>query len=77
MLKLNLCGSKTNLNKRGFPDMADDDEEIDPMDEIELPLIIPKRDGPDCPFCGDPMMSVDGDYVCIECNGTWYGPNIG
>ncbi|MHB8543308.1 MAG: hypothetical protein ACYC9S_04815 [Leptospirales bacterium] len=53
------------------------DEETDPMDDFELPLIIPKRDGPDCPFCGDPMMIVDGDYICIDCNGTWYGPNIG
>lgn len=53
------------------------DEETDPMDDFELPLVIPKRDGPDCPFCGDPMMSVDGDYICIDCNGTWYGPNIG
>ncbi|OOH74649.1 hypothetical protein BOX24_01465 [Leptospirillum ferriphilum] len=64
------------MYERGLQNMADD-EEVDPLDEIELPLIIPKRDGPDCPFCGDPMMSVDGDYVCLDCNGTWYGPNIG
>uniref|UniRef100_A0A2I2MGH1 Uncharacterized protein n=2 Tax=Leptospirillum TaxID=179 RepID=A0A2I2MGH1_9BACT len=76
MLSFLLCGRDVNLYERGFQNMADDDE-VDPLDEIELPLIIPKRDGPDCPFCGDPMMSVDGDYVCIDCNGTWYGPNIG
>ena len=76
MLKFYLCEREMNMYERGFQDMADD-EEVDPLDEIELPLIIPKRDGPDCPFCGDPMMSVDGDYVCLDCNGTWYGPNIG
>ena len=50
----------------------------DEQDEFELPpLVIPKRDGPECPFCGEPMQNADGDYLCIECNGGTYGPETG
>ncbi|HET8760784.1 MAG TPA: hypothetical protein VFN94_06930, partial [Nitrospiria bacterium] len=47
-------------------------------DEIELPpLVIPKRDAPECPFCGEKMIPVDGDYICLDCNGGSYGPETG
>ena len=47
-------------------------------DDIELPpLVIPKRDAPECPFCAEPMSPVDGDYVCFDCNGGSYGPETG
>jgi hypothetical protein len=47
-------------------------------DDIELPeLVIPKRDAPECPFCAEPMTPVDGDYVCLDCNGGSYGPETG
>jgi hypothetical protein len=48
------------------------------FDDIELPpLVIPKRDAPECPFCAEPMTPVDGDYVCLDCNGGSYGPETG
>jgi len=48
------------------------------QEEFELPpLVIPKRDGPECQFCGEPMQSADGDYLCIDCNGGTYGPETG
>jgi hypothetical protein len=48
------------------------------FDDIELPpLDIPKREAPECPFCGEPMLAADGDYVCIDCNGGSYGPETG
>jgi hypothetical protein len=50
----------------------------DAQEEFELPpLVIPKRDGPECPFCGEPMQNADGDYLCIDCNGGTYGPETG
>ncbi|MFZ5863806.1 MAG: hypothetical protein ACOYXR_13315 [Nitrospirota bacterium] len=50
----------------------------DEFDDIELPpLVIPKRDAPECPFCGEPMLAADGDYVCVDCNGGSYGPETG
>ena len=55
--------------------MAPDDMD---MENFELPpLVIPKRDGPECPFCGEPMQTADGDYLCIDCNGGTYGPETG
>ena len=53
--------------------MGYDDEE----DEIELPVIPPPKPGPDCPFCGEPTVSVDGDFICFDCNGGIYGPETG
>jgi hypothetical protein len=33
--------------------------------------------GPPCPFCDEPMQNMDGDYLCLECNGGTYGPETG
>jgi hypothetical protein len=33
--------------------------------------------GPPCPFCDEPMQNMDGDYLCVECNGGKYGPETG
>jgi hypothetical protein len=53
-------------------------EPTDDSDDIELPpLVIPKRDGPECPFCGEPTMMADGDWICLPCNGGSYGPETG
>ena len=50
----------------------------DDFDDIELPpLVIPKREGPECPFCGEPTMMADGDWICLDCNGGSYGPETG
>jgi hypothetical protein len=51
--------------------------DYDPSEDIEIPYAELKTDGPECPFCGEPTMLVDGDFVCIDCNGGWYGPEIG
>ncbi len=51
--------------------------DYDPSEDIEIPYAKLKTDGPECPFCGEPTMLVDGDFVCIDCNGGWYGPEIG
>ena len=46
-------------------------------DEIELPVLPPSKPGPDCPFCGEPTVAADGDYICFDCNGGMYGPDSG
>ena len=46
-------------------------------DEIELPVLPPSKPGPDCPFCGEPTVMADGDYICFDCNGGSYGPETG
>ena len=33
--------------------------------------------GPPCPFCDEPMQNMDGDYLCLDCNGGKYGPESG
>jgi len=45
----------------------------------ELPPLTPLQTGPppDCPFCGDPMSWVDGDWACQDCNGENMGPETG
>ncbi len=51
---------------------------LDDMEDFELPpLNIPKKDGPPCPFCGEPTLLFDGDYLCMDCNDTPYGPVTG
>lgn len=52
----------------------DDDEiEYDILDQIKQKI----EPGPPCPFCDEPMQNVDGDYLCLECNGGKYGPETG
>ncbi len=51
--------------------------DYDPAEDIDIPYAKPVIDGPDCPFCGDPTMLVDGDFICLACNGGWYGPEVG
>ena len=53
----------------------DKDEEFD----IELPVLphLDKGPAPDCPFCGDPMTMIDGDWGCHDCNGEILGPETG
>ncbi|MBI3622394.1 MAG: hypothetical protein HY208_09445 [Nitrospirae bacterium] len=41
------------------------------------PFILPPREAPDCPFCGDPMKFVDGEFACPDCNGELMGPETG
>ena len=53
--------------------MSDQDE----MDDFELPVLPPSVPGQDCPFCGEPTFNIDGDYICIDCNGATYGPETG
>ena len=56
--------------------MHDDDEvELD----IELPVFPKMNTGPppECPFCGDPMTLIDGDWGCSDCNGELIGPETG
>ena len=56
--------------------MHDDDEvELD----IELPVLPKMNSGPppECPFCGDPMTLIDGDWGCSDCNGELIGPETG
>lgn len=52
-------------------------QDSDDLNDIEFPLIPPRREGPDCPFCGEPTQNVDGDYLCLDCNGGSYGPETG
>lgn len=52
-----------------------DDDEMD----IELP-VLPKGatdPPPDCPFCGEPMSLIDGEWGCTDCNGELIGPETG
>jgi hypothetical protein len=53
----------------------DDEIELD----IELPVFPKMNSGPppDCPFCGDPMSLIDGDWGCADCNGELMGPETG
>jgi hypothetical protein len=53
----------------------DDEEELD----IELPVLPTINAGPppECPFCGDPMSLIDGDWSCPDCNGELIGPETG
>lgn len=46
-------------------------------EDIELPILPPAIPGPDCPFCGEPTVSIDGDFICLDCNGASYGPETG
>ncbi len=53
-------------------------EEDEEIDDFELPpLNPPKKDGPACPFCGEPTMKFDGDYICMDCSDVSYGPDTG
>jgi len=54
---------------------TDDSDDID--DIVLPPLVIPKHNGPECPFCGEPTMMVDGGFLCLDCNGGSYGPETG
>jgi len=83
------CGWRSNPHRADRPFAADpesgrmafrweNDVPDDDLDEFELPpLIIPKKDSPECPFCGEPMQAADGDYLCLDCNGGSYGPETG
>jgi hypothetical protein len=55
--------------------MEEEEEELD----IELPVLPPVHKGPapECPFCGDPMTVIDGDWGCMDCNGELIGPETG
>jgi hypothetical protein len=46
-------------------------------DDIDLPVLPKAVRGPDCPFCGEPTVGVDGDFICFDCNGSTYGPDTG
>ncbi len=48
-------------------------EEIDIKDDMPLETMKKKA----CPICGKPMRWLDGDYLCVSCNGTDYGPEEG
>jgi len=48
-------------------------EEIDIEDGMELETM-PKKA---CPQCGTLMRWLDGDYMCVACNGAEYGPEEG
>jgi hypothetical protein len=56
-------------------DQDDDEQELD----IELPVLPRINSGPppECPFCGDPMSLIDGDWSCTDCNGELIGPETG
>ena len=47
--------------------------------DIELPVFPPVKTGPspECPFCGDPMSFIDGEWGCADCNGELIGPETG
>jgi len=49
----------------------------DPEDFELPPLNIPKKEGSPCPFCGEPTLFFDGDYVCLDCGDSPYGPVTG
>jgi hypothetical protein len=52
------------------------DDVLDEGPELP-PFHLPPQTPPDCPFCGDPMKFVDGEYLCPDCNGTDVGPETG
>jgi formylmethanofuran dehydrogenase subunit E len=57
--------------------MSDEPEDMPDMDDIELPpMQIPKKDGPECPTCGESTINIDGEYICFDCNGGMYGPGM-
>lgn len=66
-----------DVDKENFlmPDQPDDEQELD----IELPVLPKIHSGPppECPFCGDPMSLIDGDWSCTDCNGELIGPETG
>jgi hypothetical protein len=47
--------------------------------DIELPVLPQLNTGPppDCPFCGDAMTFIDGEWGCPDCNGELIGPETG
>jgi hypothetical protein len=47
--------------------------EIDIKDGVVLETMRKKA----CPQCGTMMRWLDGDYVCVACNGAEYGPEEG
>jgi hypothetical protein len=67
----------TDGDKKDFlmQDEDDDEQELD----IELPVLPKMNSGPrpECPFCGDPMSLIDGDWSCTDCNGELIGPETG
>lgn len=55
-----------------------EDQTTDPsMDDFEFTVPFPKHDGPPCPTCDEPTVSIDGEYICFDCNGGMYGPGMG
>lgn len=59
------------------PETDTTEENEEEEEEIELPVLPPMKPGPECPFCGEPTMAAEGDYICIDCNGSSYGPESG
>jgi hypothetical protein len=53
------------------------EEEDESMYELPPLPIIDKGPPPECQQCGDPMSFVDGDWICIDCNGELMGPETG
>jgi uncharacterized Zn finger protein (UPF0148 family) len=47
--------------------------EIDVPDNMRLETMKKKA----CPICGKPMRWLDGDFICVACNGGEYGPEEG
>jgi hypothetical protein len=53
---------------------------VDPNEtDIDLPPLPHVEAGPppECPFCGEPMSIIDGDWGCQDCNGESMGPETG
>ncbi|HSG06044.1 MAG TPA: hypothetical protein VLB09_06570, partial [Nitrospiria bacterium] len=70
-------GKQLSLGKKVWKEQGmNDDDEIQ-NEDFELPVIPPMKPGPECPFCGEPTMAVEGDYICLDCNGSSYGPETG
>jgi hypothetical protein len=55
----------------------DKDDEIEEIENFLASIKQKIEPGPPCPFCDEPMQSVDGDYICLDCNGGKYGPETG
>jgi hypothetical protein len=53
------------------------DDEIDNTEDFLDQIKQKIEPGPPCPFCDEPMQLVDGDYLCLDCNGGQYGPETG
>jgi hypothetical protein len=53
------------------------DQDDDAMYELPPLPIIDKGPPPECQQCGDPMSFIDGDWICIDCNGELMGPETG